>query len=239
MNLGKKVKVRDMQPGWTYRVPGKTLEEIYESRHEYAKWPPVAMPDAMPNTGLLLRRVTEENKDNWKRNYGFTLYSVHEENELTQKPLRPGEQGTCRIERTGNKIWTYHPNCTIWVEVDSLDFEMEEAYPFPIAIVRDDYEPIPLPNPWNWQRASDAPATKADNHVDVWDESDAKTIVVLGIISFLLLLAGPSGWSLLIMMWLVAMAYFHSKHEKIKKEILEEREKNGVRGSGLDHKFRW
>ena len=41
MNLGKKVKVRDMKPGWTYRVPGKTLEEIYESAHEYAKWPPV------------------------------------------------------------------------------------------------------------------------------------------------------------------------------------------------------
>ena len=239
MNLGKKVKVRDMQPGWTYRVPGKTLEEIYESAHEYAKWPPVAMEDAMPNTGLLLRRVTEKNKDNWKGNYGFTLYSIHEENELTENPLRPGQQGTYQVVRTGNKIWTYHPNCTIWVEVDSLDFEMEEAYPFPIAIVRDDYAPIPLPNPWNWRRVSDSPATKADNHVDVWDESDAKTIIVLVLISTLFLVAGPSGWTIMIMMWLVAMAYFHSKHEKIRKEILEERQKNGVRGSGLDHKFRW
>ena len=65
MNLGKKVKVRDMKPGWTYRVPGKTLEEIYESAHEYAKWPPVQMTDAKQNTGLLLLKVTEDNKNNW------------------------------------------------------------------------------------------------------------------------------------------------------------------------------
>ena len=63
MNLGKKVKVRDMKPGWTYRVPGKTLEEIYESAHEYAKWPPVQMTDAKQNTGLLLLKVTEDNKN--------------------------------------------------------------------------------------------------------------------------------------------------------------------------------
>ena len=52
MNLGKKVKVRDMKPGWTYRVPGKTLEEIYESAHEYAKWPPVQMTDVQ----IMLKR---------------------------------------------------------------------------------------------------------------------------------------------------------------------------------------
>ena len=67
MNLGKKVKVRDMKPGWTYRVPGKTLEEIYESAHEYAKWPPVQMTDAKQNTGLLLLKVTEDNKNNWSQ----------------------------------------------------------------------------------------------------------------------------------------------------------------------------
>ena len=30
-------------------------------------------------------------------------------------------------------------------------------------------------------------STMADNHVDVWDESDAKTIVVLSLISFMFL----------------------------------------------------
>lgn len=150
MNLGKKVKVRDMKPGWTYRVPGKTLEEIYESAHEYAKWPPVQMTDAKQNTGLLLLKVTEDNKNNWDEKYGFNLYPIHEEVELTEKALRPGQQGTFQVVRTGNKVWNYHPNCTVRVEVDSLDFEMEEAYPFPIAVVRDDYEPIPLPNPWTW-----------------------------------------------------------------------------------------
>ena len=60
---------------------------------------------------------------------------------------------------------------------------------------------------------------KAAKHVDVWDESDAKTIVILGIISFVLLMAGLSGLSLLITMWAVAAAYFHSKHEKVRKEI--------------------
>ena len=172
MNLGKKVKVRDMKPGWTYRVPGKTLEEIYESAHEYAKWPPVQMTDAKQNTGLLLLKVTEDNKNNWDEKYGFNLYPIHEEVELTEKALRPGQQGTFQVVRTGNKVWNYHPNCTVRVEVDSLDFEMEEAYPFPIAVVRDDYEPIPLPNPWTWGETSD-PDSKAAKHVDVWDESDA------------------------------------------------------------------
>ena len=146
--------------------------------------------------------------------------------------------GTFQVVRTGNKVWNYHPNCTVRVEVDSLDFEMEEAYPFPIAVVRDDYEPIPLPNPWTWGETSD-PDSKAAKHVDVWDESDAKTIVILGIISFVLLMAGLSGLSLLITMWAVAAAYFHSKHEKVRKEILEQRNKHGISGSGLDHKFRW
>ena len=158
--------------------------------------------------------------------------------ELTEKALRPGQQGTFQVVRTGNKVWNYHPNCTVRVEVDSLDFEMEEAYPFPIAVVRDDYEPIPLPNPWTWGETSD-PDSKAAKHVDVWDESDAKTIVILGIISFVLLMAGLSGLSLLITMWAVAAAYFHSKHEKVRKEILEQRNKHGISGSGLDHKFRW
>ena len=194
MNLGKKVKVRDMKPGWTYRVPGKTLEEIYESAHEYAKWPPVQMTDAKQNTGLLLLKVTEDNKNNWDEKYGFNLYPIHEEVELTEKALRPGQQGTFQVVRTGNKVWNYHPNCT-----DS----------------------------------------KAAKHVDVWDESDAKTIVILGIISFVLLMAGLSGLSLLITMWAVAAAYFHSKHEKVRKEILEQRNKHGISGSGLDHKFRW
>ncbi|RHS66538.1 hypothetical protein DW958_04730 [Ruminococcus sp. AM46-18] len=238
MNLGKKVKVRDMKPGWTYRVPGKTLEEIYESAHEYAKWPPVQMTDAKQNTGLLLLKVTEDNKNNWDEKYGFNLYPIHEEVELTEKALRPGQQGTFQVVRTGNKVWNYHPNCIVRVEVDSLDFEMEEAYPFPIAVVRDDYEPIPLPNPWTWGETSD-PDSKAAKHVDVWDESDAKTIVILGIISFVLLMAGLSGLSLLITMWAVAAAYFHSKHEKVRKEILEQRNKHGISGSGLDHKFRW
>ena len=76
MNLGKKVKVRDMKPGWTYRVPGKTLEEIYESAHEYAKWPPVQMTDAKQNTGLLLLKVTEDNKTIGMKNTGsiYILY---------------------------------------------------------------------------------------------------------------------------------------------------------------------
>ena len=104
--------------------------------------------------------------------------------------------------------------------------------------MRDDYDPIPLPNPWTWGETSD-PDSKAAKHVDVWDESDAKTIVILGIISFVLLMAGLSGLSLLITMWAVAAAYFHSKHEKVRKEILEQRYKHGISGSGLDHKFRW
>ena len=222
-----------MQRGWTYTMPDKTIEELYKEQFKF----PVNLENAVPNTGLFLGPGIKH--DTYDDTYGFHLYLVQEGNEWTEKPLRPGQQGTCRLERTGNKIWIHHPNYYIWVKVDSLDFEMEEAHPFPIAIVRDDYVPIPLPNPWNWQRVNDAPATKADNHVDVWDESDAKTIVVLSLISFMFLLAGPSGWSIMIMMWLVAMAYFHSKHEKIRKEILEERQKNGVRGSGLDHKFRW
>ena len=233
MNLGKKVKVRDMQRGWTYTMPDKTIEELYKEQFNL----PVDLENAVPNTGLFL--APKINYDSYDDTYGFHLYLVQEANELTEKALRPGQQGTFQVVRTGNKIWSYHPNYYIWVKVDSLDFEMEEAHPFPVAIVRDDYAPIPLPNPWNWQKVNDSPSTKVDDHVDVWDESDAKTIIVLGLISILFLLAGPSGWSIMIMMWLVAMAYFHSKHEKIREEILEERQKNGVRGSGLDHKFRW
>jgi hypothetical protein len=233
VNLGKKVKVRDMQRGWTYTMPDKTIEELYKEQCMY----PPHLENMVPNTGLFL--APDIKHETYDDTYGFQLYLVYEANELAEKALRPGQQGTFQVVRTGNKIWTYHPNYTVWVKVDSLDFEMEEAHPFPIAVVRDDYEPIPLPNPWNWRKASDRPVTKADNHVEVWDESDAKTIIVLVLISFMFLLAGPSGWAMLIMIWLVAMAYFHSKHEKIRKEILEEREKNGVRGSGLDHKFRW
>ena len=233
MNLGKKVKVRDMQRGWSYTMPNKTIEELYKEQFKF----PVNLENVVPNTGLFL--ASEVNHDTYDDTYGFHLYLVQEADELAEKALRPGQQGTFQVVRTGNKIWSYHPNYHIWVKVDSLDFEMEEAHPFPIAIVRDDYEPIPLPNPWNWQKVSDSPSTGADDHVDVWDESDAKTIIVLALISILFLLAGPSGWSIMIMMWLVAMACFHSKHEKIREEILEERQKNGVRGSGLDHKFRW
>lgn len=239
MNLGKKVKVRDMQPGWTYRVPDKTLEEIYENKYEYAKWPPAGMSNVIPNTGMLMHRVTEKSKDNWKNKYGFSLYLLQEADELTEKPLKPGQRGTYQVVRTGNKVWMHHPNYTIRVEVDSLDFEMEEAHPFPVAKISDEYGIIPLPNPWNWRRASEIPDSKLTNYVEVWDESDVKTLAVLGVISLLFLLAGPSGWSVLAVIWFAAAAHFHAKHEKIRKDVLEERERNGISGPGLDHKFRW
>ena len=233
MNLGKKVKVRHMQRGWTYTMSDKTIEELYKEQHNI----PANLENMVPNTGLFL--TSKINHDTYDDTYGFHLYLVQEANELTEKPLKPGQQGTFQVVRTGNKIWSYHPNYHIWVKVDSLDFEMEEAHPFPVAIVRDDYAPIPLPNPWTWQKAQSETASKSDNYVSVWDESDIKTLIVLGIISFIFLLAGPSGWSMIIMIWLFAMVYFRSKHNKIRREVLEEREKHGIRGDGLDHKFRW
>lgn len=232
MNLGKKVKVRDMNPGWTYTMPDKTIEELCKESYS---WPPLGMDKVIPNTGFLLYKPKPE-KDGTCQ---FNLYLMQELNELADKALRPGQSGTCQIVRTGNKIWSYHPNYSVHIEVDSMDFEMEEAHPFPVASVRENGEIIPLPNPWTWHTVSSDTPSRSSNYVQVWDESDMKTLMVLGLISVVLLMAGISGISIMIMMWLVAMAYFHSKHEKIRKDILEERDKHGIRGSGLDHKFRW
>lgn len=231
MNLGKKIKIRDMRPGWTYTAPDKTIEEMFQEKHGY--WPPAGMQDVVPNTGLFLKKNKELKYDK----YDFDLYLVQETDELTDKPLRPGQSGTVQIIKTGRKIWLYHPNYYVRIEANSLDFEMEEAHPFPVALIREGCEAIPLPDPWEWKMESAGEDSK--DYVQVWDESDAKVLITLGIFSFLFLLAGLSGLGLLGTMWIWAILYFRSKHKKTKERILAERRKAGVRGGGLDHKFKW
>lgn len=233
--MEKRVKVRDMKPGWTYTMPDKTIEELFNESNEYISWPPPAMDKVIANTGLFLCMSYNPNIDG---KYGFALYPVEEVDEITQKALRPGQSGTCQIVTTGNKIWEHHPNYSIWIEVDSLDFEMIEAHPFPIARVENGDVMVCFPNPWKWKVAEGKPSRR-DNYVNVWDDSDLKILIVLGLISFVLLMGGTSNISILAMIWLVAFAYIHKKHKKEKERILKERERNNVRGSGLDHKFKW
>lgn len=223
--MGKRVKVKNMRPGWTYTMPDKTIEEMFQEKHGYC--PPPGMQNVVPNTGLFLSMNKKPN---------FNLYLLQEVNELIDKPLKPGQLGTVQVVRTERKIWLYHPNYYIRIEADSLDFEMEEAHPFPVALIREGYEPIPLPDPWTWKMEPISDDSK--DYVQVWDESDVKVLIALGIISFLLLLGGLPNFGLLGTMWVGAILYFWSKHRKTRKQMLENRRKMGIRGNGLDHTFK-
>ena len=259
--MGRIVKVKDMKPGWTYCPVDKTLEEMYwEQRTKYVlrnkcEWETdeealardrethykyLKEKNLIPNTGVLLRQPREPQlKALWEFEGLFKLYFVHEENEIIFGPTPKGMSGVS-LQRTGSKIWTPLKSYPIVFHLGMED-EVMEAHPFTILKIKEGHEPINLPDPERWTVTSgDAPYNpRGIDHVSVWDESDAKILIVLAIVSFFMAMAGPSGCAMAVTIWLFAAIGFKSKHDKKREYILKEREELGVRGDGLDDHIRW
>lgn len=237
---GKRVKVKDVKPGYVYTFADMSIEDFYAEREseytcarstyahfkEYHKY--------LDNQGLVIAPLRPYGDGR----YWVELYSMTIQNQMKLVPTPPKSKGLC-WERTGRKVWAPQKS----QKTNRLmypDEELIQVHSFPVGIYREGWELELLPDPEGWTTVSSStPHTKEDDYVAVWDESDFKILVILGIISFVLLLAGPSAWSILIMMWIVAAAGFHSKHKKIRDWVLREREERKVRGSGLDDQFWW
>lgn len=230
--MGVKIKVKDMKVGYTYTFVDETIEERFIK--DGGKWPPAGMIEPMSNTAVL-QSYPYYNEKTGK--YEFSLFPCQMGWEFAYRPARSGS-GNVEMFRTGKRKWFPHANYSIRVAM-APDDEIIEANPFPVGLYRGkNVEMVWLPDPQNWVTTNE-PYNKKTDYVDVWDDTDAKILIVSGIISFLFIIGGPTSWSLAIMTWLLTGLGIHGRHKKVREDVLRDREELGVRGGGLDNYFRW
>lgn len=250
--MGKIVKVKDMKPGWTYCPVDQTLEKVFWEQRvkEALNCKPEWLEDevmiarakedyieyfkdkkVIPNAGVLLKRPKVPK---WEFDNSFLLYLMYETDELVPGPTPKGMSGV-GLRHTGKKIWAPITTYPVAFKLDMED-EVMEARPFPVLMLKEGHEPIYLPNPEKWYvpEKNSPYNSRGIDHVKVWDETDGKILIILGIISFFMSMAGPSGCAMAITMWLFAAIGFKSKHDKKREYILKQRKELGVRGDGLD-----
>lgn len=245
---GRKVKVRDMRPGYVYTFADCSIEDFIQ----YG-------PHTFPYTGCHWEMYKSgKESQHFLDNLALMRISnrpAHDEPGMVIVQLDPvyisdhyakvlDRRCSCgwTIQKTGKKVW--HPDTSLHYRIRRAmkpDDDIIEARPFRVGIYNgDNYEMELVPNPDTWVSVpANTPYTKEDKYVDVWDESDVKTIIVLSIISLVMLLGGPGAWGLIAVLWIFAALGFHKKHNEIREQVYEERRKRGVRGSGLDDNFRW
>ncbi len=232
---GRRVRVKDMRPGWVYTFTDMSLEDYFYFVMKNSYYPEIQKMDALiENAGLLTEPVpiNDEGKAIVK------LYACKKSEQMKLVPNSPKAKGLT-FEPTGKMIW-YAENSWRTLRRMEPDDEVVEARPYPVGIYREGWALEMLPDPETWvQVSADTPHSWSDDYVNAWDESDLKTLVVLGVISFVLFFGGPSLWSVIVTMWVFAAIWFYGKHKKIRDQILEERRERGIRGSGLDDQFWW
>lgn len=245
--IGRKIKVRDMRPGYVYTFADCSIED-------YIQYGPSSLGYSCSTTsdGWMSEKEREHFLDNMAL-MQRSVAAIHDTPGKYVVQLDPVSIGNhyknvldsrCSIGytrvATGRKVWEpAGPNYRIR-RVMELDDDIIEVKPFRIGIYKGDNEYFELiPDPDKWVEVpADTPHTKEDDYVDVWDESDVKIIIVLSIISLVMFLGGPGAWSMIAVLWIFAALGFHKKHKEIKDQVLEERRRRGVRGNGLDDNFR-
>lgn len=231
---GRRVKVKDMRPGYMYTFTDMSIEDYHEAEYpgdyERAK----NTHKFLDNQGLVLRPLRPYGDGR----YWVELCSVRIKDHMRLVPNSPKAKGLY-WEKTGSKIWSpyeiYKTGRLMYPEE-----EVVEVHPFPVGLYKEGYQLELLPDPQYWYEVSkNTSHTKSDDYVQVWDESDKKILIVLGVLSVIILFGGPTAIPSLGAMWLLAAYGFKIKHDRIRERVLEERERLGVRGSGLDDLFWW
>lgn len=227
----KRVKITEMKIGYTYTFTDMSIEEYYYGVYGFEL--PVVR-GRVYNTGVLMFYPRKNSRGD---KYEVCLFCVNEGNQLQIGPSTSGRG--VGLYNTGRKCW-YEDKGFYVNRPLPLDAEVIEVNPFPILRVRKGESPLYYPDPWNMVSvpANTPYEPHGIDYVDTWDSTDIKICVALGVVSFICLFGGPELWSFSISTWIFAAIGFRVKHNRIRKEVLEEREKLGVRGSGCDSEFR-
>ena len=245
---GRRVKVREMRPGYLYTFTDMSLEyynawkygkdgDIDESKFEH-----LCSDCSTPimNVGLM---YVDEFSLSWSGKIDVRLCYVQKEEHIE---LNYRKTGADRVVKDGRYIWrAYNNGCYYDVsrEMDPDD-EVVEVYPFRIFIKMRPEDPknsyvewIPDPDKWTTVPAG-TPYNRKTDYVDVWTESDFKILITVCVIAFVCCLGGIDGMSFGATMIILMCLAFRTKHNRIRREVIAEREKIGVRGPGMDDAIR-
>lgn len=235
---GRRVKVKDMRPGYLYTFTDMSLEAYSEYVKGIKRSTNYSGRTPIYNAGIMKKPFYTDPKTGKVRVW---LWFIDQCRENIIAPSKTGRGIGGKF--TGNYLWNdgcregYPAEIERYMDPDDY---VVEAYPFPVGIYREGIEMEWIPNPDQWETvSSDKPHTRQEDYVQTWDQTDFNILIILTIVSVIMIFGGIEGISLACSMWALAAFGFHVKHKRIKEEILEERRKRGIRGNGMDHHFKY
>lgn len=235
---GRRIKVREMRPGYVYTFADMTMEE-YAFEHWLPYYDNKERCNLLSNQGVLTTELACP--------YTFEpdvvsvqLAPMAIENHCVAAPTASGKTGY-DLRKTGKRVWYPYLNYKIYRDMN-LDDEIIEVHPFRIGIYKPGSELELIPNPDSWVQISPSSSNYSafvkEEHVSVWDETDVKVTIVVAVIGAFMFMCGPGGIPLAGFLWGMTGCSIFLKHRRIRREVIEQRRKRGIVGDGADELFR-